>query len=628
MLMCTEMILRSLKNPSRLSQKRILGACSSAIGRFPKEIDVLEHVGQLSDLSDLYRSEQFDTLSYTLKTQPGNELLNIYFKVCEPLSNEGIHTMGKQTLTLLSYMTRLTLSSGHNEDDVFEQFCNTQNRLKNHVYGYHSDLFQMVREKLTLWFSDFDINSYKFSAAHSIGATVEARRNSSLSDKWDGFILDENILKYIHRRIDPSHPLYTWYTSFPFSCDKLAPEFKCVPKSYKTLRGITYEPTSYMHFEQDLMIGLKSYIRTHPFLSTVLRFEDQSLNKTRAKIGSLCQNLDTIDLSSASDSVTKSIVTYLFSDTKLGPLLELFSADKVSYKGQQYPVETYGGMGNALTFPIESVIFLAIAEVSRELMQYNNDTQYNVSSVYGDDIVVDTFVSESVMTNLSYFGFLPNFEKSFTGDSHFRESCGGEYLFGHDVTPLRIPRKMIPIQGKRKFLYSSPAAYASYISHINDLYDHGYVWTSRNLLRRSTSCKKFSLSDHMTITKNQYPRFSCDPDDIAIVSYDNFDNSHLGNYDYEIVYNKDDAVEKSSHIGVLVSKSISITRHTLPRYSRKSNNAFRRLYCGLYESSSKSHYQREIENRTTDIAAYKYLKKGKVRKSLTKHSSLIKLQYK
>jgi hypothetical protein len=65
--------------------------------------------------------------------------------------------------------------------------------------------------------------------------------------------------------------------------------------------------------------------------------------------------------------------------------------------------------------------------------------------VYGDDIIVPSLFYEEAVNGLQRIGLIVNLSKSFA-DGPFRESCGGEYYNGIDVTPVRV-RKFIRSQG-------------------------------------------------------------------------------------------------------------------------------------------------------------------------------------
>jgi hypothetical protein len=67
-----------------------------------------------------------------------------------------------------------------------------------------------------------------------------------------------------------------------------------------------------------------------------------------------------------------------------------------------------------------------------------------VPSTYGDDLVVWTVAYELTCEILTSLGFIVNEDKSYHNGS-FRESCGGDYLAGEDVSSVYFPR--FPILG-------------------------------------------------------------------------------------------------------------------------------------------------------------------------------------
>jgi hypothetical protein len=87
----------------------------------------------------------------------------------------------------------------------------------------------------------------------------------------------------------------------------------------------------------------------------------------------------------------------------------------------------FSSMGNGATFCIETLLFAAAcyAVGSKEF------------SVYGDDVIIETELFEAYKALTGFLGFTINEEKSFTSGP-FRESCGGDYYDGIDVTPVYI----------------------------------------------------------------------------------------------------------------------------------------------------------------------------------------------
>jgi hypothetical protein len=158
-----------------------------------------------------------------------------------------------------------------------------------------------------------------------------------------------------------------------------------------------------------------------------------------AREGSITGLLATLDLSEASDRVHMDVVRRLF--RRWPHLLDFVEASRsveANVRGDIIPLHKFASMGSALTFPIETMIFLVMAtmEAGNSRSIKPRDLRGRVS-VYGDDIIVPVTRSADVVRNLESFGFKVNKHKSFwTGQ--FRESCGAEYYNGHDVSVVRL----------------------------------------------------------------------------------------------------------------------------------------------------------------------------------------------
>jgi hypothetical protein len=97
-------------------------------------------------------------------------------------------------------------------------------------------------------------------------------------------------------------------------------------------------------------------------------------------------------------------------------------------------------MGSAVTFPVETLLFLAItlaacltAQRQRVCLRTIRELAGRVA-VFGDDIVVPNECRELVIRGLEYLYFKINIDKSFW-NGKFRESCGVDAYNGHIITP-------------------------------------------------------------------------------------------------------------------------------------------------------------------------------------------------
>lgn len=158
---------------------------------------------------------------------------------------------------------------------------------------------------------------------------------------------------------------------------------------------------------------------------------DQSINGELARIGSLDGSLATLDLSSASDSVTTRLVFEVLPWDWFSLMNSLRSPITV-IDGTRHENHMFSSMGNGFTFELESLLFWAIARATA----YLTGTRGRIS-VYGDDIIVPSSLAPRVGIVLNHLGFKLNSSKSFW-DGPFRESCGKHWYNGMEVTPFYI----------------------------------------------------------------------------------------------------------------------------------------------------------------------------------------------
>lgn len=205
-----------------------------------------------------------------------------------------------------------------------------------------------------------------------------------------------------------------------------------VPKNYKTDRTIAIEPSMNIYVQKGIGAMIRSRLKR-----AGCDLDDQTRNQRLALVGSIAGSLATIDLSMASDTVSRALVELLLPTDWLVALEQCRSPEGVLPSGAWITYEKFSSMGNGYTFELESLIFYALALALREALRIE-DTRV---SVYGDDIVVPAAMATELMDLLHVLGFSANKEKSFTSGP-FRESCGKHYFRGHDVTPFYVRREV------------------------------------------------------------------------------------------------------------------------------------------------------------------------------------------
>jgi hypothetical protein len=132
-------------------------------------------------------------------------------------------------------------------------------------------------------------------------------------------------------------------------------------------------------------------------------------------------------------------------------------------------------MGNATTFPVQSLFFLAVAlgtllyernlKVTTGTLRDLGDSEVRV---FGDDIIVPEDLAVATVRALETLGLRVNQAKTFlTG--RFRESCGVDAFCGEDVTTVSVLD--VPKQAK-------PGSIVSSVDVHNNLVKQGYYHTA------------------------------------------------------------------------------------------------------------------------------------------------------
>lgn len=244
-----------------------------------------------------------------------------------------------------------------------------------------------------------------------------------------------------------------------------------VPKTLKSPRVIVQEPAAHMYMQQALLRSLVRHLEAN---TSCIGFSSQELNRAMACLGSESGLLATLDLSEASDRVTFSQVRAVFSDwPDLWSALESTRSIEVSDGQRTGFIYRFASMGSAVCFPVEAIVFFLATcvamEDARGLAKLPRSAREGLVRVYGDDIIVPVDSISAVRTVFQSLGWKINGSKSFwTGK--FRESCGGDYYDGQEVTPVRL-RRLIPTRRQQA------SNVISIVSFRNQLYQAG-LWSA------------------------------------------------------------------------------------------------------------------------------------------------------
>lgn len=161
-------------------------------------------------------------------------------------------------------------------------------------------------------------------------------------------------------------------------------------------------------------------------------------NKAMAKEGSVTGKFATIDLRSASDTISTTLVQYLL-PRRLFALLNLIRSKEMLVNDEWVELHMFSSMGNGFTFPLQTLIFAALVRAAYQVLGIKPRTKglERNYSVFGDDIICLKEAYHFVCQILESCGFHVNDTKSFHVGS-FRESCGGDYFKGFDVRAVYL----------------------------------------------------------------------------------------------------------------------------------------------------------------------------------------------
>lgn len=207
-----------------------------------------------------------------------------------------------------------------------------------------------------------------------------------------------------------------------------------VPKDGRKDRPIAKEQTGNIY----LQLGIGSLLRTRLRVFGIDLDRQAEINRRVALESSRTKEFFTIDLSNASDTVSRDLVEALLPANWFQLLDSLRAPWGVLPSGEAFLYRKFSSMGNGFTFELETMIFLALCQGVRKV--YGNRTDRFIA--FGDDILGPDYLYLQTRMYLEYSGFQVNSEKSFHGSQRVRESCGIDALDGRNIRPFFV--KCIP----------------------------------------------------------------------------------------------------------------------------------------------------------------------------------------
>jgi hypothetical protein len=357
----------------------------------------------------------------------------------------------KATYQLQSLLKRYRYQDDIYSDQELQQksindFLATQDRLRgvdlDNLPAFSRQVLIFARRYIARVLGEYNDEEHRSLCRFGSGASVGVpSRLACLAERWelpisgspnqiDWFDAEmretEHVQEYwrAQQDSDPPHERRSIYQSV----DSLT--LTLVPKTFKSLRAIMPNTTigSYMSF------GLGEMIRKRLKRVGYNISDLQMRHRDYARRGSIHSLYTTADLSAASDSITDDLVRLLFPSD----WFEILNRSRIGTvalpDGSVVQSKTFCTMGIGYTFPLQTLVFLALLW-SIQVLLYGAKDRFLIS-VYGDDMVYPSRIHPHVVEVFSSIGFVINLDKTFH-EGHFRESCGGDYYRGVDVRPFQ-----------------------------------------------------------------------------------------------------------------------------------------------------------------------------------------------
>jgi hypothetical protein len=342
----------------------------------------------------------------------------------------------KTNLRLQEYLDdAISLVSSHNGTQW--QWCPTRSPKDKYLgFAYAGQILSLARRYVAGVMGDVDIFLDRIPSLieYSNGASTRVRKGAvAIAEKFQGQAhCTKSARGYLQLLVESSEMWYHASSKGDGTEEVMCSSMFTVPKSADIDRVACKEPEGNMLLQRAVGNWIRRKLRP-----VGVDLNDQTRNQRLAKLGAESGKLATIDLSSASDTVSFEVVRLLLPPEWFSLLCEFRVGSVKLPDGAIHQMEMFSTMGNGFTFELESLIFWALTRATSYLLGAKGTI-----SVYGDDIICPTTTAVVLMRIvLPFFGFIPNTAKSHYKTSDIiRESCGKHYARSRDITPFFIRR--------------------------------------------------------------------------------------------------------------------------------------------------------------------------------------------
>lgn len=407
------------------------------------------------------------------------------------------------------------------ELDTLNKFIEVDNSLSDidETSMSPSSLRALESARLLVWYALRGLDPLVIRPAHGPGALATGEK---LWEKWN--------FSHYFPKLEELY-CYADYFFFNFShlcdcletlermetCERAAAKVVLVPKDSRGPRLISMEPLEIQWIQQGLARSIVERLesRQSPTFGFV-NFTDQSINQKLALDSSLTNEFVTIDLEDASDRVSTWLVRKLFPENIANALFACRSELTLLPDGRLQELKKFAPMGSACCFPVEALIFWALAVGS--LVDVSRIRRFNLPPVfvYGDDIIA---------SKDAYDNFRPVFEECKLRFSEtkcsvgrfFRESCGVDAFKGKLVTPVRLrhfstgsrsPKSLLHLISLAYRLRESDGEYTTSANYVEEYIQRtfGYIPFSNKENGFPFSIIRKDMTNAQILAALQYPK--------------------------------------------------------------------------------------------------------------------------
>lgn len=291
--------------------------------------------------------------------------------------------------------------------------------------------------------STFELHEILSEARDGPGSSIQVTGTDSYSKLFSsrGSTTCVSLAKYIEYFFAHDH---RWVSAFKIRQEHYGDraivegsKLSFAPKNRDVMRSICTEPSLNMFYQ----LGLGKILEKRLLRFTGIDLATQpDKNRSLTKLGSQTGRFATIDLASASDTISVSLLREVLPKQFFQLLMKL-RCKQTRYKNEDVALHMVSTMGNGFTFPLQTIIFtcavLAVYRVYGRPYQSPFGDSIGNYGIFGDDIIVETEMFRPVCRFLEMLGFVVNAGKSFS-EGPFRESCGEDYYNGVNIRGVYV----------------------------------------------------------------------------------------------------------------------------------------------------------------------------------------------